>query len=199
MDVFFSENNIVNKEYYEGIKSMINCIICCNIIENPVQCTKCQHFYCKECIKIASNKCPLRCENCQFIKAITCNNLLSNLKFKCNCNEIVNYDEREKHLDACKNKDFEKYYLFYKEKYENLKKEKNINDEIKSPHYIKVSNHKHPMEILRRYENCWFCNNCDKTFSEDTPSYYCSLCDFDLCVDCSKLFLVQGKVYEIKK
>ena len=50
MDNIFSESNIVNKEYYEGIKSMINCLICLNIIENPVQCTKCQHYFCSECI-----------------------------------------------------------------------------------------------------------------------------------------------------
>ena len=80
MEKIFSENNIINKEYYDGIKSMVNCLICLNIIENPVQCSKCQHYFCSECINSVEEKCPLRCKNNEYIKSIPCANLLSNLK-----------------------------------------------------------------------------------------------------------------------
>ena len=42
----FEEKDIVNKEYYEGVKDKINCSICLNIIKDPVQCDKCQKFFC---------------------------------------------------------------------------------------------------------------------------------------------------------
>ena len=198
MDKIFSEKNIENKEYYGGIKNMINCLICLGIIQNPVQCSKCQNFFCSDCIK-ANGKCPFRCENNEFIKSITCSNLLSNLKFKCNCGEIVNYDDREKHLDNCTKKDYENLYLYYKEKCDELKKELKVNYTLKSSYFIKVSNHIHPIEIIRRYKHCWFCDHCDKTFNTDIPSYHCTLCDFDLCINCAKNFVKEGNVKETEQ
>ena len=195
MENFFSEKNIENKEYYDGIKSLVNCLICLGIIENPVQCTKCQHYFCSECINENKN-CPLKCKDNQFIKSISCANLLSNLKFKCICEEIVTYDDREKHLEKCNKKDFEKYYLYYKDKYEYLKKELNKNNKLKSKYFIKVSNHNHPVEILKRYLNSWFCNICNNFFNADIPSYHCTLCDFDICISCAKSYANEGNVMQ---
>ena len=196
MEKFFSEKNIVNNEYYEGIKSLVNCLICLGIVENPVQCTKCQHYFCSECIK-ENKKCPMRCEGNQFIKSITGSNLLSNLKFKCSCEEIVPYDEREKHLDKCTKKDYQVYYSYYKEKYENLIKVLNENNKIKSQYYIKVSVHNNPVEIIRRYSNTWFCNVCNQYFGQNIPSYHCTLCDFDICNICAKSYVKEGNVMQI--
>ena len=33
----FDEKDIVNQEYYNGIKHLINCSICLNIVKDPVQ------------------------------------------------------------------------------------------------------------------------------------------------------------------
>ena len=196
MEKIFSEKNIVNKEYYEGIKSLVNCLICLGLVENPVQCTKCQHYFCSECIKV-NKTCPLRCEDNQFIKSITCSNLLSNIKFKCACEEIVPYDDREKHLDKCNKKDYQSYYEYYKEKYENLKNQLNENYKIKSHYFIKVSVHNHPVEIIRRYINSWFCNVCKQYFDTNIPSYHCTLCDFDICIKCAKSYVKEGNVKQI--
>ena len=194
MDKIFSESNIVNKEYYEGIKSMINCLICLNIIENPVQCTKCQHYFCSECINSVNKKCPLRCENNEYIKSMPCLNLLSNLKFKCKCDEIVTYDQREKHIENCKKKDFEVCYLYYKDKCNKLQEELNFQNKLISNFFIKTSVHKHPMEIIRRYKHVWFCNMCKNYSNDNIPSYHCTLCDYDLCINCADLYLKEGKV-----
>ena len=194
MDKIFSESNIVNKEYYEGIKSMINCLICLNIIENPVQCTKCQHYFCSGCINSVNKKCPLRCENNEYIKSMPCLNLLSNLKFKCKCDEIVTYDQREKHIENCKKKDFEVCYLYYKDKCNKLQEELNFQNKLISNFFIKTSVHKHPMEIIRRYKHVWFCNMCKNYSNENIPSYHCTLCDYDLCINCADLYLKEGKV-----
>ena len=194
MEKIFSENNIINKEYYDGIKSMVNCLICLNIIENPVQCSKCQHYFCSECINSVEEKCPLRCKNNEYIKSIPCANLLSNLKYKCACGEIVNHDEREKHIENCTKKDYENCYLYIKEKYNKLKEELNVQTTLKSSYFIKTSVHKHPMEIIRRYKHSWFCDVCKIYSDENTPSYHCTLCDYDLCINCADLYLKEGKV-----
>ena len=47
----FDEKDIVNQEYYNRIKNLINCSICLNIVKDPVQCDKCQHYFCSKCVK----------------------------------------------------------------------------------------------------------------------------------------------------
>ena len=32
--------------------------------------------------------------------------------------------------------------------------------------------------------NGWICNNCKKEFNNNDWSFYCTLCDYDLCDDC---------------
>jgi len=51
--------------------------------------------------------------------------------------------------------------------------------------------HSHLITNIKRYNdnNSWICNNCSKTFQNKDSSYYCSLCDFDICNDCfNKIF-----------
>ena len=197
IEQIFTEDKIINKEFYQGVKTMINCLICQGIIENPVQCTKCQHYYCSECINEAKN-CPLRCENNEFIKSIPCSQLLSNLKYKCSCGESIGYDDREKHLEKCTKKDFEKYYLYYKEQYEKSKKELNTQKKLKSSYFINTSVHNHPLEIIRRYLNIWYCDKCLQSSSQNIPSYHCTLCDYDLCINCAKIYVKEGNIKEIQ-
>ena len=35
-EFIINETDIINKEYYEGVKDIINCLICLNIIEEPL-------------------------------------------------------------------------------------------------------------------------------------------------------------------
>ena len=49
--------------------------------------------------------------------------------------------------------------------------------------------HRHPLIycITSRNEKTrttWICNECKKNYSENEWSFYCSLCDYDLCYDC---------------
>ena len=196
------ENDIINKEYYEGIKHMVNCLICLNIIEDPVQCDKCQKFFCSECVKCL-NLCPLRCTNNKYIPSLTCKNLLSGLKIKCECGDEVNYDFYQKHKrEQCKNVDFKKSYFILKKKYELLKKELNKKEEvneIKNSFFIKSSLHNHPIEIIRRISNTWFCDVCNKFFNEEIPSYHCTLCDYDVCYNCVKDKVTNGTIKDVIK
>ncbi len=196
---FFEEQDIVNQEYYKGIKSMVNCPICLNIIEDPVQCDKCQHYFCSECIK-QLNKCPFRCENNSYIPSLNCKNLLSELKIKCKCGKEFGYDFIKKHKEEeCSQADFKKSYFRLKEKYEKLKKELNKKEEFDNIHnsyYVKSSLHKHPVELLRRFINNWYCDVCEESFDEKIPSYHCTLCDYDVCYDCLKDKVIKGTIIE---
>ena len=98
---YLNEDNVVKDELYKTFESSITCIICLDIIIEPTMCMKCQNVYCKECIKNWSKidgKCPNRCENSNYQKCKSINELLSKINFNCkNCKNIINYNEVEKH------------------------------------------------------------------------------------------------------
>ena len=50
---------------------------------------------------------------------------------------------------------------------------------------------------MRRFVNVWRCNICRVSADKDTPSYYCTLCDYDLCVKCATKFIKEGKAKQL--
>jgi len=197
LELLFEEDDIVNREYYEGIKDMIKCTICLDIVKEPVQCNKCQHCFCSLCSR-ELKKCPFRCENSSIISSFVCNQLLSGLKIKCKCGNEIGYDFLKNHKEKeCKIEN----NVDYKEKYLNLKKEYDlliqgiykIND---YKYCIKSSVHTHPIECNRRFLRSWNCDNCKKNFSDNVPSYQCNLCNFDLCYYCAKSTITEGTVMD---
>ena len=52
----------------------------------------------------------------------------------------------------------------------------------------KFKNHNHLLTLIQKEnkESSWTCDNCSKSFSNNSSSYYCSLCDYDICKDCSE-------------
>ena len=195
----FGEEDIINKEYYKGVASLINCSICLNIIEDPLQCDKCQHSFCSKCIKKLL-KWPFRCEGNKYLPSLVCKQLLSELKIKCKCGQEIGYDFIKRHKEEeCSEGDFKERYFKLKEKYEKLKEELNKKEDfntIKNSYFIKSSVHNHPIELLRRFINNWFCDICLKSFDQEVPSYHCTLCDFDVCYDCVKKKVVIGEIKE---
>ena len=51
---------------------------------------------------------------------------------------------------------------------------------------IKNNNHAHLLTKIKRKNDkfSWFCNLCGKNYLNINPSYYCSLCDYDICLNC---------------
>ena len=54
---------------------------------------------------------------------------------------------------------------------------------------IQINVHNHPLRYCyaierQNYGTGWTCNKCSKSYSYDTPSFYCTICDFDLCQKC---------------
>ena len=68
------------------------------------------------------------------------------------------------------------------------------NDIIKHSFFIKSSLHQHPIEVLRRFINSWYCDICEKSFKDNIPSYHCTICDFDICYNCVKNKVVKGTI-----
>ena len=76
----------------------------------------------------------------------------------------------------------------------DMNKNKNIN-KIKSP----LHNHYLHLCVTERFLDCdYICDICAKVFKNFTPSYYCTICDFDMCEECTILteFLPKSRKVE---
>ncbi len=84
---YIDAESIVNKQFFEGIKEIVICIICTGIVANPMQCKQCENIFCSDCIKSwcrKSSTCPLKCSTFETKEASrTIKNLLDKLIFKC--------------------------------------------------------------------------------------------------------------------
>ena len=50
---------------------------------------------------------------------------------------------------------------------------------------IKFPEHIHFLSSIKRYYVCcWLCKYCRKEYNNNSFSYYCSLCDYDICEEC---------------
>ena len=99
---YINQNFVIKNEIYSSLESSIICIICLDIIIEPVMCVNCKNVYCKHCIDEWSKNninCPHRCENPNYQKSIDLFNKLSQLSFNCkHCEKVISYNEMEKHL-----------------------------------------------------------------------------------------------------
>ncbi len=103
---YLNEENLIKDQIYENLETPVICIICLDIIIQPIMCMKCKNVYCERCINNWSkknNKCPNRCENPNYQICFSISKTLSKLNFNCkNCKKIINYNEMEKHfLSKC--------------------------------------------------------------------------------------------------
>ena len=190
--MLFEEKDIVNKEFYEGVKNMINCSICFNIVKDPVQCKGCQHCFCSQCL-LNLKSCPYGCKSFKFVPSLLGKQLLSELIIKCECGEKVGYDYLNKHVEECMKTGYRIKYFELKKKYDLLSKEINMEDKENFNDYtIKSSLHRHPISCIRSFLQTWKCDNCNNCYNDDIPAYNCTLCDFDLCYECAKNTITKG-------
>ena len=111
-----------------------------------------------------------------------CNKCHSN--FKCDIPSFYctycNYDLCQKCLGKKKLNQIKKYN-------ENLSTFSNIKDDKKASFdwQIKFPKHNHLLSSIKRSNNyTWIYKDCKKEYNEKFYSYYCSLCDYDLCEEC---------------
>jgi len=191
--VQFETKDVINKDYFENIKNTIECSKCLNIISDPVQCDKCQHCFCSYC---AYNlKCPYGCQFNRYIPSELCKQLLSKLIIKCDCGNELNYDLFNTHIGFCTKANYRKMYYQLKKKHDWLiKKINTINNTIINEYTIKSSLHIHPIACVRFFLKQWVCSHCNNNFYDDSPSYICTLCNFNLCYNCAKNTITKGRL-----
>ena len=204
-------NLINNKSDYELIKNQSICSLCNYIIWDPFQCSVCQSAFCYECINEYylqnGQSCPNKCEKPSFKPSKLVKDILSTLKFNCpnNCDIIIPYQEFFTHpRSQCKKIDYKTKYFELKEKFEKLKEEYFL-WVPKIPLSIKISGfqskyHIHPLLYLDTVERGgWYCSYCKASHKANEKSYYCTLCDYDLCDKCKSAQEVLSKLNTLKK
>ena len=194
--MFIDSNIIINQKDFEDLRNVALCTICQGIVIEPMQCSKCEHCFCKLCLEkwLKQNpKCPFRCENSEFLEHHQIKTQLNILKFKCynGCDYEIPYKEITEHyLRKCKKIDFKNKYLELKSNFMRLKKKfdefSKIPDKINKNSFASKY-HNHPLIFLETLDRQgWYCNECKKSRSSYVKSYYCTICDYDLCDEFAK-------------
>lgn len=100
------EELVENYNEFKKIIGSLVCVICLDIVRNPLQCEKCESLYCEDCweiMKISGKKCVLHCI-APIRKANTfVRDMLSNLKITCETcgKKSIDYNLYVKHMEAC--------------------------------------------------------------------------------------------------
>ena len=152
-----TQNNNIN-----GIISLINTSILVNIHNHPLElCYTIERknygtgWNCNKCTKTFSYDIPsFYCTFCDFD---LCHNCLGEYRLneiKINDNNSNNY----KLIQQISNGNF--------------------------PWQKKNNNHSHLLTLIKRANINWICDICSQNFQKKDSSFYCSLCDFDICFNC---------------
>ena len=88
---YFDKKSLIEDEYYNTIKNMINCKHCEKILKEPIKCLKYQETFCKKC-NVEIKKYKIESMN-KF------ENSLKKLKYLCrNCKNEIKLLDIENHL-----------------------------------------------------------------------------------------------------
>ena len=125
---YINESTVIKDEIYKQFESSICCVICQDIMIEPMMCMNCQAQYCKLCQENWSKKsksCTNRCTNTKYEKSILAQGLLSKPHFICKkCDKVIDYEDMKDHiLTKCEN-DFQLKVL--------TEAQNNIKDELES-------------------------------------------------------------------
>jgi hypothetical protein len=185
------EEDIINKDTASLISKYLTCNFCKLIIRDPTICTKCGYLICYECLNSYTNKndgkSPCKC-NVDFMKSDFIKESIKKLIFKCheNCGvENIKYDDLEKHYDFdCIKIPFNEMYSNLLSEYTKLEKEiEDIKTSNESTSIYYTSLHLHCLTLCLTNKD-WLCDKCRMNYSKKDKSYYCSVCDYDLCKKC---------------
>ena len=121
---------------------------------------KCDGWTCNKCSKDFDNKIPsFYCSFCDYDICQYCIGKYQLNQFNLNTTEQLNRNK-------------------------NIKKFTKTNEELEWNK--KDPDHNHALVLVGRINKycTWVCNDCKKNFRNIDPSYYCNLCDYDVCINC---------------
>jgi len=192
-------NEILEQNILISLYSSIICQYCDCVLNHPIYCKSCGNIMCLSCYenymkhyreKEDEYNYPCLCnKNAKYKETEIISKILLKIHFKCrnNCGKILKYSELNDHyLKDCEKIDYSLLYEnLYKEfndlkiKYDKLVQDNNTTQ-------IKTKYHVHPLSKCRLDRASYTCNKCLKEYNGFIPSYYCSLCDYDLCENCGR-------------
>ena len=96
-------SRVINIDFFKSLGEIYKCSLCSKIMINPIDCEKCAHSFCYNCI--SNNNCPFKCEK-KILKpsSMGIKNLLEKLIFKCEnkgCEEEISYSKVISHDQTC--------------------------------------------------------------------------------------------------
>ena len=107
------ETGYEDERFEHVVSQTLHCIICTNVIKDPVMCQRNEHLFCRACITIHlmySSTCPT-CMEPLTVETLrqasrTVMNLLSELKIRCEffdrgCGKFVQLEDLERHVADC--------------------------------------------------------------------------------------------------
>ena len=106
------ETGYDDERFEQIVSETLHCIICTNVIKDPVMCQRNEHLFCRACITIHLMYSPT-CPTCMepltvetLRQARTAMNLLSELKIRCEffkrgCGKVVQLGDLERHVADC--------------------------------------------------------------------------------------------------
>ena len=106
------ETGYEDERFEQIVSETLHCIICTNVIKDPVMCQRNEHLFCRTCITIHLmnfHTCPTCMEPLTvetLRQARTVSNLLSELKIRCEffdrgCGKFVQLGDLERHVADC--------------------------------------------------------------------------------------------------
>ena len=108
-----SDSLVINKTFYESLKSQYSCYICGYLLNNPKMCSECETTFCKECLEIwlvNNETCPNSCQKQNITIKDLCKstkNFLNELKLRCKYWCEVPLTSYYEHLIQCEEKHIE--------------------------------------------------------------------------------------------
>ena len=116
---------------------------------------------------------------------------MTRLKWNCNCCKVKFKKEIGKYYcslcdySMCEDCHDKRNYFMRK----SFPKNTNPSNSSVNIHFLDTDYHEHRLVYCRSsrhftFFNNWICDNCRETFHNNKWSFYCTLCDYDLCADC---------------
>ena len=193
------EEDITNKEISSLISKYLTCNLCKLIVRKPSICSKCGYLVCFYCLQLYKNKnngkFPCEC-NVGYLNSTYILNSIKKLNFKChdNCGEEnIKYDDLEKHYQIdCPKIPYNEMYSNLLNEYERIEKAIETIKTSNESNVVFTSIHLHSLTLCLTNRYC-LCDKCKTNYSKKDASYFCSVCDFDLCKKCLMKYLKHNK------
>lgn len=92
---------IQNIDFFHKFDNNLICSICLGFLIDPLECSKCQSNYCKNCLNGWSGRCPKKCGFRNYVKVHKMTaQALDELKIKClRCSKYINYSKYVDHIE----------------------------------------------------------------------------------------------------